>query len=262
MRITRSLVLGVVLVSTPFATASAESWAPGALPNGFQNSCSNCHNSSRGGGARNVFGQFVQSSGAYDRRARTIDFSLLFDTDSDGDGYTNGEELGDPEGDGTTIPGWDATLPGNIGDIPCGNGTVEGPEVCDGSDLDGASCTSLGEPDGILGCSSSCEYNVELCGFADVDAGFVDAGADDAGADAAGADDAGESIDSSSEDAGGASADASTGADTTIDDPGTTTSNSDEGGCSAAKGSSPFGLLVAMVALAVTLPSRRRSLRG
>ena len=39
----------------------------------------------------------------------------------------------------------------------CGNGTAEGNEVCDGDDLRGLTCQSMGLGDGTLKCSRSCD---------------------------------------------------------------------------------------------------------
>ena len=45
----------------------------------------------------------------------------------------------------------------------CGDGKQETGEQCDGSDLAGASCTSLGYAQGTLTCSASCTYNLSNC---------------------------------------------------------------------------------------------------
>jgi uncharacterized protein DUF1566 len=45
----------------------------------------------------------------------------------------------------------------------CGNGTREGLEDCDGADLGGASCTSLGFLGGTLACGSSCRFDTSGC---------------------------------------------------------------------------------------------------
>jgi hypothetical protein len=51
-----------------------------------------------------------------------------------------------------------------IGYVPsCGNGWLDSGEQCDGSRLDGQSCTTLGYDAGTLSCSSSCVFEVSAC---------------------------------------------------------------------------------------------------
>jgi len=50
--------------------------------------CINCHNSARGGDARNPFGRDLGGS---------TDWASVCPDDSDGDGLSNGDELGDPD---------------------------------------------------------------------------------------------------------------------------------------------------------------------
>jgi hypothetical protein len=46
----------------------------------------------------------------------------------------------------------------------CGNGAVERDEQCDGEDLGGATCESLGYTlDGTLSCTAGCAYDTSLC---------------------------------------------------------------------------------------------------
>ena len=46
----------------------------------------------------------------------------------------------------------------------CGDGRIEGKEQCDGSDLGGATCASLGYTlDGTLGCTAGCGYDTSGC---------------------------------------------------------------------------------------------------
>ncbi len=45
----------------------------------------------------------------------------------------------------------------------CGNGTIDGTEVCDGDDLDGASCADHGFSAGSLACSESCTLVLDAC---------------------------------------------------------------------------------------------------
>ncbi len=61
-----------------------------------------------------------------------VDWATVALLDSDGDGYTNGEELGDPEGLFVQFdlqPDFPFTRPDLPDDFPCGSGTVEGPEA-------------------------------------------------------------------------------------------------------------------------------------
>lgn len=67
------------------------------IPNGNKFSCANCHVNPFGGGARNAFGKAVESRVT---PGGTQDFwdSQLASLDSDGDGFSNGVELQDPNG--------------------------------------------------------------------------------------------------------------------------------------------------------------------
>ncbi len=47
--------------------------------------------------------------------------------------------------------------------VACGDGSIDAGEQCDGSDLNGSSCTSLGFTDGALGCRTSCFYDMSAC---------------------------------------------------------------------------------------------------
>lgn len=45
----------------------------------------------------------------------------------------------------------------------CGNGRIESPERCDGTDLGGDTCESLGRGSGVLGCTAACEFDTTGC---------------------------------------------------------------------------------------------------
>ncbi|MFH1052205.1 MAG: T9SS type A sorting domain-containing protein [bacterium] len=84
------------------------------IPNGSVNSCNTCHPN----GNTHQFNTFGNASKSYLSSGK-INWSAQFATlDSDGDGFTNGEELQDPEGtwqQGNPAPG-EASLVTNPGD--------------------------------------------------------------------------------------------------------------------------------------------------
>jgi cysteine-rich repeat protein len=137
----------LVVLTTLFAVpqvAHASSSFVRLLPTPY--SCATCHNNAGGGGPRNVFGTTWVSEGR--------SWAAVYDIDSDGDGFTNGQELGDPDGlwvIGQALPSGPTTRPWDRNDFPttagpvCGNGVVEDGEACD----DGG--TAAGD-----GCSPTC----------------------------------------------------------------------------------------------------------
>lgn len=52
---------------------------------------------------------------------------------------------------------------GGIGGDPCGNGTIDPGEQCDGVNLRGFGCWDLGFPTGVLGCSDACAFDTSAC---------------------------------------------------------------------------------------------------
>jgi hypothetical protein len=105
----------------------ARMFRPDQVPNGTVNSCLTCHVFP--GGPRNPFGQtvegaFLSTPGA----AGNVQWGVeLASIDSDGDGFTNGQELQDPSGSwaiGQPAPG-DPSLvtgPGDPNDFPTSTG--------------------------------------------------------------------------------------------------------------------------------------------
>lgn len=100
------------------------SFRVGQVPNGNKFDCNTCHTNG-GGTARNPFGltiqnQFLTSVGPNGNVEWGPQLAAI---DSDGDGFSNGEELGDPNGtwqQGQPNPGnsADITHPGNANDFP------------------------------------------------------------------------------------------------------------------------------------------------
>lgn len=149
------------------------------IPNGNVFSCRTCHNSVFGGDARNPFGLAVQaitgSSGV------AFWSPTLAAMDSDGDGFTNGEELGDPDGDGTPMDGHEVTNPGDAqskpADVnqppsvtltgPAGGATFPAPArvslTADASDSDGSIAkVEFLENDQVLGEVTTAPYAAEF----------------------------------------------------------------------------------------------------
>ena len=101
----------------------ARSWRVSQIPNGNVYSCKNCHNSSYGG-SLNKFGLDVNSLVGRGSRSSFWD-STLAALDSDGDGASNGEELGDEDGDGVfSPPNSEVTNPGDSKSKPKTNDTI------------------------------------------------------------------------------------------------------------------------------------------
>lgn len=77
------------------SVGEARDFRVGQIPNGKQFQCIACHTSP--GGPRNNFGKDIGSK-YLDMSGNVKWGPELAKLDSDGDGFTNGEELGDPEG--------------------------------------------------------------------------------------------------------------------------------------------------------------------
>ncbi len=154
------IALTALFVVGTITDAEARNGRENQVPHGSNFGCEVCHTAA---GGLNDFGfdSFSHTSGG------TVDWGALSAEDSDRDGYTNGEELGDPNGtwspgDGT--PGGDFSHPGERDDGLCGNGSLEGEEECEPGDVGDATCGSLGLGSGNLSCTSdTCRYDTSRC---------------------------------------------------------------------------------------------------
>jgi uncharacterized protein (TIGR03382 family) len=122
--------------------------------------CGSCHVSAGGGGPRNDFGQDVEAKMPFTGPTDET-WGILFCADSDGDGKTNGQELGDPCGAwraGDASPG-QASNPGDDADTTDVEGECEGeaPPTCNldeqpaGGGCSASTSTSLASAAALLG---------------------------------------------------------------------------------------------------------------
>lgn len=162
----------VLLVSILAATftlisvdADARSFRVNQVPNN-QWGCALCHIGAGGGGPRNGFGVQVENSLEGPLASADVDWAAVSQEDADRDGYSNGYELGDPEGTwtvGDPNPDGDVFDPNNADDSPCGDGVLDPQEECDSTELNGAVCADGGFGPGEVTCSATCEVDFSAC---------------------------------------------------------------------------------------------------
>ncbi len=58
---------------------------------------------------------------------------------------------------------YNVTVPATVKTSLCGDGIIEGPEECEGADLNDSSCASLGFTSGSLSCDSACGFDKSDC---------------------------------------------------------------------------------------------------
>jgi len=158
------LIALAALVAIPLAAGHAEarSHRVAQIPNGSVFSCGLCHQGDVGGAPRNAFGLDVEANLV----GQDANWAALFALDSDGDGTSNGAELGDP--DGTWSPGdpapevemvyapgvnWTSLL--RTGSVCRATGGSAGPRTCEEQLCDAQMC-SIDVP-------CSLEDNTEVC---------------------------------------------------------------------------------------------------
>ncbi len=103
---------GLCLLLAGIKTAAARDFRINQMPNGPMLGCLACHTSPAGGTARNTFGQAVFTATGGSSGPVPFWTPALAALDSDNDGFCNGQEVGDPEGDGTAKVGAVVTNPG------------------------------------------------------------------------------------------------------------------------------------------------------
>jgi uncharacterized protein (TIGR03382 family) len=157
------------LALTTSSSAFAFSDFAREIPNGGRVSCAGCHERAGGGPPWNAFGDllFTTNGGTADDRDSVDAFGDSFiwwnaaicNADSDGDGQTNGQELGDPEcvwTGGAAARTTDISNPGSdasTSNDPDGGGGGEGEGEGEGEveDEGGGGCQSTPIAAGVAG---------------------------------------------------------------------------------------------------------------
>lgn len=75
------------------------------------------------------------------------------------DASTEATSAGTSDSGSGTASASEATSQGPL----CGNGVIDPGEACDGAELGGASCMSLGHAEGALLCGAMCQYDEQQC---------------------------------------------------------------------------------------------------
>lgn len=82
------------------------------------------------------------------------------ETGTAGSGGADADDDADPDGTGGTSENPSGT---EVGGELCGNGAIDPPEQCDGSELGGADCAASGFAGGTIGCNASCVLDTSGC---------------------------------------------------------------------------------------------------
>ena len=133
-RLTPALALALALLAP--VPAQARNFRVSEMPNGATLSCDGCHIFP--GGPRNPLGAQVEATMVPQGASGHTDWAAVFSLDADGDGFSNGLELGDPEGTwriGSPNPTF-LSNPNDEFSTPEGLDPNCGEELCEGTDDD------------------------------------------------------------------------------------------------------------------------------
>ncbi len=130
------LIVAILTLSLSAGVAMAKSTFKTKVPNGPVTNCLTCHTKTSPPAAWNVFGLDVKAN----LSDGSPDWDAVCGMDSDGDGWTNGEELLDPDclwSIGDPMPGdpADVTKPGDASDSPPEPEPEPEPDVIDEPDV-------------------------------------------------------------------------------------------------------------------------------
>lgn len=160
------MVFGALVAGSAWPVgADARPNYPSQVPTPY--GCETCHLDPNDRLDRNGFGiDFALERGLWVNPAQQ-GRGMCF-LDSDWDGLTNGQELGDPGclwRPGSRLPNGPTTHPGDGRDPDqCGDGVIIPlAEDCDRALPDDASCRSMGFDEGELGCAPDCTFDTSDC---------------------------------------------------------------------------------------------------
>ena len=166
-----SVALGLTVVALS-GVAHARPFRVDEIPNGNAFGCRNCHNDDNGS-TNTPFLADVRSSLAGPGQIQEDHVTwgpALCNADSDGDGWSNAIELGDPDcvwTPGAAPSGKSAKNPGNPKSHPppvCKNGILDAGEACDAGQQAKTDCMDESAGQGELGCDESkCIYDYTDC---------------------------------------------------------------------------------------------------
>ena len=109
------LIAVLVTIFVGWGQADARPARVDQIPNGRALGCASCHVNPAGGGPRTPFGMAIENNYLVPRdRTGVVQWNaMLAMLDSDGDGVSNGQELGDPDGDNMVDTSIQVTNPGD-----------------------------------------------------------------------------------------------------------------------------------------------------
>ena len=109
------LIAVMVTIFVGWGQADARPARVDQIPNGSVSRCASCHVNPAGGGSRTPFGMAIENNYLVPSgRTGVVQWNaMLAMLDSDGDGVSNGQELGDPDGDNMVDTSIQVTNPGD-----------------------------------------------------------------------------------------------------------------------------------------------------
>jgi hypothetical protein len=145
--------------------ALGKSFFKNKVPHGAVNNCSTCHISTGNPATWNAFGLDIKDTMV----GSQPDWAAVCDLDSDGDGFTNGEELLDPDclwASGSPLPGDSAnvTNPGDPDDFPADPEPEPEPDIIIEADVEEPAEDAGPEPEPDVAIEADVEEPVEDAG--------------------------------------------------------------------------------------------------